>query len=127
MSGSEEWNGKSFKLILKILFQRIKFSESLFGCFDDWSSCCYGYWCLPCLFGTNAEKINDQNCCLMCCAYSCLTSCYLCWLPHIFERKALREKHGLREDSTCGDIPATICCGPCAICQESREMKLRGI
>ncbi|CAF1125456.1 unnamed protein product [Rotaria sordida] len=33
--------------------------------------------------------------------------------------------YGLREGSTCGDVPATLCCGPCALCQEAREMKSR--
>jgi len=63
----------------------------------------------------------------MCCAYSILGGCYLCWLPHCYERTALREKYNLRESEECGDLLATICCGPCAICQEARELKSRGI
>jgi Cys-rich protein (TIGR01571 family) len=100
--------------------------ESLFGCFDDWGSCCYGYWCMPCLFGSNAKKIDDKNCVGMCCLYSILASCYACWIPHCFERKALRDKYNLREDPSCGDCLTTAFCGPCAHCQEARELKSRG-
>ncbi|CAF3668605.1 unnamed protein product [Rotaria sp. Silwood1] len=34
--------------------------------------------------------------------------------------------YGLREDPKCGDVPATLCCSSCALCQEAREMKSRG-
>jgi len=61
----------------------------------------------------------------MCCAYLCLAECYLCWLPHYFKRQALREKYGLREDPECGDCLTTACCGPCALCQEARELQSR--
>ncbi|UJR13724.1 hypothetical protein I4U23_000735 [Adineta vaga] len=107
MSGVNQWN------------------ESLFGCFDDWKICCYGYWCLPCLFGTNAEKIKGDNCVGMCCAYSLLASCALSWLPHCYVRQAFREKYNLVEDPSCGDCLTTFCCGPCAICQEARELQSR--
>ena len=101
-------------------------SESLCGCFEDCGSCCYGYWCTPCLFGSNTEKIDGSNCVLMCCAYSLLTSVYLCWIPHYMKRKELRMKYGLREDPSCGDCPTTLCCSPCALCQEARFLKNRG-
>ncbi|CAF1413073.1 unnamed protein product [Rotaria sordida] len=101
-------------------------TERLFGCFDDWGTCCYGCWCTPCLFGSNAEKLDDSDCCAFCCVYWLLEGCYLCWLPHYFKRGKLRSIYNLREDPTCGDIPATLCCGPCALCQEAREMKSRG-
>ena len=102
------------------------FIESLFGCFDDVPTCCCGCFCTPCLFGRNAEKIDGSNCCLMCCAYSILTSCYFCWVPHYMKRDLLRQKYGLREDP-CGDLPTTICCSPCGLCQEARFLKRRGI
>lgn len=102
------------------------FIDGLFSCCDDMGVCCFGYWCLPCLFGKNAEKIDGKNCCLMCCLYGLSSSIYLCWLPHLFERQKLRKKYNLKEDPACGDILATVCCGPCAICQEARELQARG-
>ncbi|CAF0779135.1 unnamed protein product [Adineta ricciae] len=105
MEGSVEWN------------------ESLFGCFDNCGICLCGWCCTPCLFGRNAEKIDDSNCCLWCCIYMCLTDCAICWYPHYMKRKLLRQKYDLREDPHCGDLFATICCGPCALCQEARFLK----
>ncbi|CAF0752075.1 unnamed protein product [Adineta ricciae] len=106
MPGTNEWN------------------EKLFGCCNDGKTCCYGFCCTPCLFGSNAKKIDGKNCFLMCCLYGIASSFYLCCIPHYFERQNLREKYSLKEDS-CGDLPATICCSPCALCQEAREMKSR--
>ena len=97
------------------------------GCLDDCETCCLGFFCTPCLFGQNAEKIDGSNCCLMCCIYLLLAECYLCWVPHYMKRKDLRQKYGLREDPSCGDCPTTLCCGPCALCQEARLLKRRGI
>jgi Cys-rich protein (TIGR01571 family) len=51
----------------------------------------------------------------------CLGGCSLCAIPHYFRRTALREKYGLPEDGN--DIPVTICCSPCAVCQEARFLK----
>ncbi len=100
--------------------------EKLCGCTKDCGICCYGCCCTPCLFGSNAEKIDGKSCVLMCCVYGITAHFHLCWLPHIYERRALRQKYNLKEDPSCGDFPTTLCCGPCALCQEAREMKSRG-
>ena len=63
----------------------------------------------------------------MCCTYYCLSGSLLCWIPHFLKRKDLREKYGLQEDPKCPDLPATIFCGPCALCQEARFLKNKGI
>lgn len=39
------------------------------------------------------------------------------------KRQQLRNQYGLQED--CNDCLATACCGPCAVCQEARELKNR--
>jgi Cys-rich protein (TIGR01571 family) len=59
------------------------------------------------LFGENIEKTVGNNCCLICCAYSLLVPCYLCWIPHCIKRKDLREKYGLEDDPSCGDFSTT--------------------
>jgi hypothetical protein len=38
----------------------------------------------------------------------------------------MRQKYGLKEDP-CDDCLVTAFCGPCALCQESRELKLKGM
>ncbi|CAF1359192.1 unnamed protein product [Adineta steineri] len=97
--------------------------KSLFGCADDWNSCCYGFWCTPCLFGSNAKKIDDSNCFLMCLGYTCLAQFSTHWLLHCMKQKSLRDKFNLREDPNCGDCLTTFCCGPCALCQEAHFLK----
>jgi Cys-rich protein (TIGR01571 family) len=93
---------------------------------DDCDSCCYGFWCEPCLFGSNANKIDGSNCICMCLAYTCLADFGMCWLLHYMKRKSLRDKFNLREDPSCGDCLTTLCCGPCALCQEARFLKQQG-
>jgi Cys-rich protein (TIGR01571 family) len=128
MAGYGEWNGNycccSFEWYDSLFYW---FLESLFGCFNDLSTCLCGFCCTPCLFGQNAEKTDGSSCFLWCCAYMCLTECYLCWLPHYFKRAELRQRYGLREDPSCGDLFTTICCSPCALCQEARFLKRNGI
>jgi len=48
-----------------------------------------------------------------------------CWCVHKDRRRLLREKYHLAEEP-CNDCLTTCCCGPCAICQEAREMEKRG-
>jgi Cys-rich protein (TIGR01571 family) len=127
MANRNEWNGKSCCYLLNnTIYLFTCFIESLCGCCDDCSSCCYGCWCTPCLFGSNAEKIDDSSCFLMCCAYFWLSSCYLCCIPHYMKRKDLRNKYALRKDP-CGDFPVALCCSPCGLCQEARFLKRAGI
>ena len=74
----------------------------------------------------NAQQIDGSNFCLMCCAYSMLIPFYLFWVPHYMKRDRLRQKYGLREDP-CNDCCTTLCCSPCALCQEARFLKRAGI
>ncbi len=126
--GNGEWNGKYCCYSMNDTMHQYRyFLESLFGCFDDFGSCLCGCCCTPCLFGENAQKIDDSSCCLCCCAYSLLGGCYLCWVPHYMKRGELRQKYGLLEDPDCGDLLATLCCSPCALCQEARFLNRQGI
>ncbi|CAF3118295.1 unnamed protein product [Rotaria socialis] len=107
MSEIEEWN------------------ERLFGCCDDWGICCYGFWCGPCLFSSNAKRLDGSNWCVNCCVFCTLGQVYQSWLLQYFKRQKLRKIYRLKEDRMCGDAPATLCCSSCALCQEAREMKAR--
>lgn len=103
-------------------------STGLFDFGEDFSICCLTCWC-PCItFGQIAEVIDNgsTSCCvsggvfylLMHVAYS---ACYSC-----FYRKKLRVKFNLEEDP-CGDCLVHSFCGHCALCQEYRELKNRGL
>ena len=48
-----------------------------------------------------------------------------CCLVHAGKRTALRARYGLMEDC-CNDCCVTCLCPLCAICQEAREMQVRG-
>ena len=43
----------------------------------------------------------------------------------MFQRKNMRQKYNLKEEPA-NDCVVTLCCSPCALCQEAREMKSRG-
>ncbi|CAF0722778.1 unnamed protein product [Adineta steineri] len=100
-------------------------AKSLFGCFSDIKTCCCGFCCLPCTFGDNVEKTDGTSCIGCCLAYWVSSACYLCWVPHMMKRKVLRQKYLLKPEP-CHDCLVTACCGPCAVCQEARELKSRG-
>ncbi|KAL0056349.1 hypothetical protein WJX82_010336 [Trebouxia sp. C0006] len=37
-------------------------TTGLFGCCSDIGTCCFGSWCLPCLYGKNASKLRSTTC-----------------------------------------------------------------
>ncbi|XP_078164446.1 cell number regulator 10-like [Carex rostrata] len=104
-------------------------STGLFDCYDDIDNCCMTCFC-PCItFGQIAEIVDHGS--ISCCASSSLytglmflTGCH--WLYSCFYRKKLRG-HFFLEDSPCGDCCVHCCCEPCALCQEHRELRLRGL
>lgn len=63
------------------------------GCFEDWGTCCYGFFCTPCLFGDNSQALGRdwfENCfCWYCCG------CLACLMTE--NRAKLRQAHGLKE------------------------------
>ncbi|UJR19102.1 hypothetical protein I4U23_022233 [Adineta vaga] len=99
-------------------------NTSLFGCFDDIPLCCCGYWCSPCLFGINVEKIDGSSCVGCGLAYGVSSLFALCWIPHMFKRKVLRDKYNLKAEP-CHDCLVSAFCAPCSLCQEAREIKSR--
>ncbi|CAF1376968.1 unnamed protein product [Didymodactylos carnosus] len=100
-------------------------SEPLFGCCNNTAICCYGCFCTACLFAQNAKQIDESAPCPQCCAYCALSFCWLCWVVHKPKRELLRKRYQLVEQQT--DLFATCCCGPCAVCQEAKEIKDRGL
>ena len=51
--------------------------------------------------------------------------CFSCYHWHKKQRLHLRLYYGL--PAGCGDCLTACFCGPCALCQEARELNLRGL
>jgi Cys-rich protein (TIGR01571 family) len=96
---------------------------------QDCNLCC-STCCFPCItFGRNAEMIDHG-------AISWTTAASFCVLIEVFTgfafvysctyRDKLRRMFGLREDPCC-DICVHCCCLPCALCQEYKELRSRGL
>jgi len=96
--------------------------EGVFGCCNNVSTCIFGLFC-PCwLYGKNQEKLDGQSCLQHCLLYAICGACVCCF--HGPRRAHMRQKYNLKPD--CNDYLVTYCCSPCAVCQESREMEVRG-
>uniref|UniRef100_A0A3P8SPQ3 Plac8 onzin related protein 1 n=1 Tax=Amphiprion percula TaxID=161767 RepID=A0A3P8SPQ3_AMPPE len=86
-------------------------NTGLFGCCEDMSSCCYGFWCCPCLACTVAGKFDENR---------CLPLCDIC-SPSVV---GIRHKYGIKS-SLCKDIATSCVCVWCSYCQMHRELKYR--
>ena len=88
-------------------------------CTNDCASCCITYWC-PCVqYGLNNEKIENGSCCLCGLVYCVLIPCSCCttW----YQRNKVRAKYGI-VGGACSDALLSFFCGPCLLCQISREL-----
>ncbi|WOK93147.1 cell number regulator 2-like [Canna indica] len=103
-------------------------STGLFDCCDDVGNCCVTCVC-PCItFGQIANVIDrgSVSCGVSGALYAlvlCATGCacfYSC-----FYRSKMRALFFL-EESPCADAAVHCCCESCALCQEYRELKIRG-
>jgi Cys-rich protein (TIGR01571 family) len=115
-----------FSICFLILCCFIFFLAGLFDCFDDTNICLYGLFC-PCyLFGENVKRTRSTitlSC--PCFLYACDMMYCVCWYRHRQQRFNLRSYYEL--PSGCGDYPTAVFCGPCALCQEARELNIRGL
>eukprot|EP01026_Neomeris_dumetosa_P033767 TRINITY_DN269_c0_g4_i1.p4 TRINITY_DN269_c0_g4~~TRINITY_DN269_c0_g4_i1.p4 ORF type:complete len:132 (-),score=2.39 TRINITY_DN269_c0_g4_i1:126-521(-) len=99
------------------------FSSDLCDCCSDMPICCIGMQYTPCLIGDTYSRVTGRDGCSSCCAYYCLQQCCLCAIVGSNVRKQVRQKYGIVEGSN--DILVHCFCGPCAACQEAREVKFR--
>ncbi|XP_057957897.1 cell number regulator 1-like isoform X2 [Malania oleifera] len=104
-----------------------RWSTGLCHCCDDPANCFITCFC-PCVtFGQIAEIVNQgSTACgvsgtiyglLGLTGFPCLYSC--------FYRSRLRGQYDLVE-APCADCLVHLCCEPCSLCQEYRELKNRG-
>ncbi|XP_077234575.1 protein PLANT CADMIUM RESISTANCE 2-like [Tasmannia lanceolata] len=103
-------------------------STGLCGCLEDVPNCCMTYWC-PCVtFGRIAEIVDRGS---TTCATGGALYCLILlvggcpWIYSCFYRSKLRRQYTLRADP-CTDCLVHCCCEGCALCQEYRELKIRG-
>eukprot|EP00457_Paulinella_chromatophora_P015738 gb/GEZN01016408.1/.p1 GENE.gb/GEZN01016408.1/~~gb/GEZN01016408.1/.p1 ORF type:complete len:260 (-),score=11.26 gb/GEZN01016408.1/:22-801(-) len=100
-------------------------NEELFDCCADLRICCVGC-CCPCyLYGHNANLMGDEfftNCAY----YLVLQLCCLCCLVQKPRRSELRKRYDL-EEICCGDCCNVLVCPYCSLCQEARELHIRGV
>ncbi|XP_014870130.1 placenta-specific gene 8 protein-like [Poecilia latipinna] len=101
--------------------------SSLFDCFEDVNTCCYGFWCCPCLACTVSGRFGE-NYCLPLCDILTPSVCAACGVPlfvppaALSMRASIRNKRGIA-GSLCKDILASCCCVWCSWCQMHRELK----
>ncbi|XP_064629392.1 placenta-specific gene 8 protein-like [Lineus longissimus] len=90
-------------------------SSGLFGCLGDIKSCCYGYFCMPCLMCSNASRLGEHQCVSICCPGG-----------QVALRTKLRTQYGI-QGSICSDSCAVAFCGACFECQTARELDHVGL
>jgi len=87
--------------------------SGLCGCFNNCSTCLLVLLFGPC-FGANLARRHGECCCVGCMGVGIV---------------ALRTKTRTENNivgSICSDMETVACCGPCALCQLSREMDAEG-
>uniref|UniRef100_A0A3Q2YQY0 Cornifelin homolog B-like n=1 Tax=Hippocampus comes TaxID=109280 RepID=A0A3Q2YQY0_HIPCM len=83
-------------------------STDLMDCCESASTCCYGFWCCPCLACTVAGRYGENRCLPLCDIFS-LGVCVICEIPLFMPpavlslRANMRGKYGIK-GSLCKDI-----------------------
>ncbi|XP_061680584.1 cornifelin-like [Syngnathoides biaculeatus] len=101
--------------------------SGLCDCFENASTCCYGFWCCPCLACTVAGKYGENRCLPLCDIFS-PGVCVSCGIPVFLPpavlslRASMRSRYGIK-GSLCKDILASCFCMWCSWCQMHRELK----
>ncbi|EJD37523.1 PLAC8-domain-containing protein [Auricularia subglabra TFB-10046 SS5] len=112
-----------------------EWSEGICGCCGAFGTCIYAT-CCPCMvYGKNKSRREqlDQTgtahagggsaCGGDCCLHAALLLCGLGWILQIGERGATRRRYGIG-GGCFGDCCAVFWCNPCALTQESQEIRL---
>ncbi|CAJ1060997.1 placenta-specific gene 8 protein-like%2C partial [Xyrichtys novacula] len=107
----------------------VDWDSGLCDCFEEASTCCYGFWCCPCLACTVSGRLGENRCLPLCdiCSPAILAVCgHPLFIPPagLSVRAALRNRYGIK-GSLCRDIAVACFCGWCNWCQMHRELKHR--
>merc|ERR1712070_467600 len=87
----------------------------LCDCFDDFSICCYGAFCLPCATASARTNYDGSNWCFNC----------LCMSP-VLVRNIAREGMWNIGGNCLADVLIGCFCAPCSVCQILRESEIKG-
>ncbi|GLC55909.1 hypothetical protein PLESTB_001043000 [Pleodorina starrii] len=92
--------------------------------------CWYAYCCACCAYGSNVDLMEPVVCCGGECLPACLAYAGMVYMgcPCILQtmtRGYIRNKYGI-PGSACGDFMIAWCCSACSMCQERRELLIRG-
>ncbi|XP_062280820.1 cornifelin-like [Scomber scombrus] len=106
-----------------------EWKSGLLDCFEEASTCCYGFWCCPCLACTVSNRFGESYCLPLCdiCSPAVFAACGIPLFvpPAVLSlRASIRNKYGIK-GSLCKDIAASCFCMWCSWCQMHRELKHR--
>ncbi|CAL1592787.1 unnamed protein product [Knipowitschia caucasica] len=109
--------------------QLVNWNSGLFNCCDSCTTCCYGFFCCPCMACSVAGGLGENRCLPLCDIFSpaITASCGLplCVPPSALAlRVAIRHRYGIK-GSLCKDICTSCFCEWCSYCQMHREIKYR--
>ncbi|KAK6305425.1 hypothetical protein J4Q44_G00242050 [Coregonus suidteri] len=102
-------------------------NTGLFDCCQDMNSCCYGFWCCPCLACSTTGEFGESTCLplLDIIGPACMVAFGVPIIvppASLSMRVAVRHKYGIQR-SLCEDIMASCFCVWCSWCQMAREIK----
>lgn len=98
------------------------FYESIFGCLSHPPVCLLVTFCpitVCCVQATAVDKAVQEGK-----VVPCLCVALLGCIGMAYNRHSIRSRY-LIPGSPCSDLCIHLCCGPCAICQEYREVSKR--
>ncbi|XP_041354009.1 placenta-specific gene 8 protein-like [Gigantopelta aegis] len=90
-------------------------NAGLCGCMSDCKSLLCTYFGLPCML-CDLSRRTEECVCMTCCVPGGL----------IALRARIRTMGGI-QGSVCKDCMVVSCCGPCSVCQMSRELDNMGL
>ena len=103
-------------LLNKSIRGDVEWKSNIGDCCFDLPLCCKGF-CCPCiLFGRQAQRLNQDSCCIKGCQCLC---CCTCLMPAY--RHKMRLKHKIRQG--CNDCCESIFCPCCTLIQQEQEVR----
>ena len=105
-----------------------EWSTGICDCFSDCETCCITYFIPSITYGRNKERIEGVgNFMPDCCAFFWFHAFCFCFVSCLSyqSRTSIRQAYNLKAEP-CDDCCTHFWCLACALCQEARELKLRG-